>query len=55
MKSVVKMLKTEEKKLYKEYKDMFFKYGKKATRTIKKRTEWRIVASTLVNLGISLF
>ena len=51
---MILVLKKEEKKLYMEYKDAFWKYGKKAIRTIAKRSKWRVVAKTLVNLGVSL-
>jgi hypothetical protein len=54
MEAMILVLKKEEKKLYMEYKDAFWKYGKKAIRTIAKRSKWRVVAKTLVNLGVSL-
>jgi hypothetical protein len=54
MEAMILMLKKEEKKLYVEYKNNFWKYGKKAIRTIAKRREWRVIAKTLVNLGFKL-
>ena len=54
MEAMILMLKKEEKKLYVEYKNTFWKYGKKAIRTIAKRREWRVIAKTLVNLGVKL-
>jgi hypothetical protein len=54
MEAMILILKKEEKKLYNEYKNALWKYGKKAIRTITKRREWRIIAKTLVNLGVSL-
>ena len=54
MEAMILMLKKEEKKLYLEYKNTFWKYGKKAIRTITKRREWRVIAKTLVNLGVKL-
>tara|TARA_Y100000389_G_C17253420_1_gene409292 strand:- start:188 stop:364 length:177 start_codon:yes stop_codon:yes gene_type:complete len=54
MEEMILVLKKEESKLYKEYKNRLWKYGNKAYRTIVIRREWRVIAVTLRNLGISL-
>ena len=41
------VLENEEAKLFTQLKDMFFMYGKFDIRTIRKRREWRLVATTL--------
>tara|TARA_Y100000389_G_scaffold200373_1_gene240640 strand:+ start:101 stop:259 length:159 start_codon:yes stop_codon:yes gene_type:complete len=41
------VLENEATRLFAELKDMLFKYGKFDIETIRKRREWRLVATTL--------